>query len=87
MENENAIYETKECKEFVKKIANEDANLIKASTFLNEQYGISLEVTDGRDITLQPNDGCVNESQSLLDAKAYVAEHLDMDLYNNILFI
>lgn len=84
---DDKIFETKECKEFVKKVVNEDSEIIKASSFLKEHFNVDLELTDDGDITLQASDGCINESQSLLDAKAYVQEHLDNDYYQEILFI
>lgn len=84
MEN---IYETKENKEFVEKVVNFDSNLIKTSTYLYENYNVELEVTDEGDITLKASDGCINESQSLLDAKEYVKENIDMDFYKEILFV
>jgi len=84
---DDKIFETKECKDFVKKVVNEDCEIIKTSSFLKEHFNVDLEITDEGDITLQASDGCVNESQSLLDAKAYVQEHLDNDYYKEILFI
>lgn len=81
------VFETKECKEFVKKVVNEESEIIKASSFLKENFNVDLEITDEGDITLQASDGCVNESQSLLDSKAYIQEHLDNDYYREILFI
>lgn len=84
MEN---IYETKANKDFVERIVNLDSNLIKVSTYLYENYNVELEVTDEDEITLKANDGCINESQSLLDAKEYVEENIDLDFYKEILFI
>ena len=84
MEN---IYETKANKDFVERIVNLDSNLIKVSTDLYENYNVELEVTDEDEITLKASDGCINESQSLLDAKEYVEENIDLDFYKEILFI
>lgn len=84
MEN---IYETKANKDFVERIVNLDSNLIKVSTYLYENYNVELEVTDEDEITLKASDGCINESQSLLDAKEYVEENIDLDFYKEILFI
>jgi len=84
---DDKIFETKECKEFVKKVVNYDCEIIKCSSFLKEHFNVDLELTENNDITLQASDGCINESQSLLDAKAYVQEHLDNDYFNEILFI
>lgn len=84
MEN---IYETKANKDFVERIVNLDSNLIKVSTYLYENYNVELEVTDEDEITLKAGDGCINESQSLLDAKEYVEENIDLDFYKEILFI
>lgn len=84
MEN---IYETKENKDFVERIVNLDSNLIKVSTYLYDNYNVELEVTDEDEITLKASDGCINESQSLLDAKEYVEKNIDLDFYKEILFI
>ena len=84
MEN---IYETKANKDFVERIVNLDSNLIKVSTYLYENYNVELEVTDEDEITLKAGDVCINESQSLLDAKEYVEENIDLDFYKEILFI
>ena len=84
MEN---IYETKENKDFVERIVNIDSNLIKVSTYLYDNYNVELEVTDEDEITLKASDGCINESQSLLDAKEYVEKNIDLDFYKEILFI
>lgn len=84
MEN---IYETKANKDFVERIVNLDSNLIKVSTYLYENYNVELEVTDEDEITLKASDGCINESQSLLDAKEYVEKNIDLDFYKEILFI
>lgn len=84
MEN---IYETKANKDFVERIVNLDSNLIKVSTYLYENYNVELEVTDEDEITLKASDGRINESQSLLDAKEYVEENIDLDFYKEILFI
>lgn len=84
MEN---IYETKANKDFVERIVNLDSNLIKVSTYLYDNYNVELEVTDEDEITLKASDGCINESQSLLDAKEYVEKNIDLDFYKEILFI
>lgn len=84
---DDKIFESKECKDFVKKIVNYDTEVIKVSSFIKEHYNIDLEITENNDITLQASDGCINESQSLLDAKAYIQDHLDNSYYNEILFI
>lgn len=84
---EKNIYETKENKDFVERVVNLDCNIIKASTHLKENYNIDLEFTEDGDITLQAADGCINESQSLLDAKEYLKENIDLDFYGEILFI
>ena len=84
MEN---IYETKENKDFVERIVKLDSNLIKVSTYLYDNYNVELEVTDEDEITLKASDGCINESQSLLDAKEYVEKNIDLDFYKEILFI
>ena len=84
MEN---IYETKATKDFVERIVNLDSNLIKVSTYLYDNYNVELEVTDEDEITLKASDGCINESQSLLDAKEYVEKNIDLDFYKEILFI
>ena len=84
MEN---IYETKAYKDFVERIVNLDSNLIKVSTYLYDNYNVELEVTDEDEITLKASDGCINESQSLLDAKEYVEKNIDLDFYKEILFI
>ena len=84
MEN---IYETKENKDFVERIVNLDSNLIKVSTYLYDNYNVELEVTDEDEITWKASDGCINESQSLLDAKEYVEKNIDLDFYKEILFI
>lgn len=84
---EKNIYETKENKDFVERVVNLDCNIIKASTYLKENYNIDLEFTEDGDITLQAADGCINESQSLLDAKEYIKENIDLDFYGKILFI
>lgn len=81
------IYETKANKDFVERIVNLDSNLIKVSTYLYENYNVELEVTDEDEITLKASDGCINESQSLLDAKEYVEKNIDLDFYKEILFI
>lgn len=54
---------------------------------MKENFNVDLELTENGDITLQAGDGCVNESQSLLDAKEYVKNNLDPDYYNEVLFI
>ena len=54
---------------------------------LKENFNVDLELTENGDITLKAGDGCVNESQSLLDAKEYVKNNLDPDYYNEVLFI
>ena len=84
MEN---IYETKANKDFVERIVNLDSNLIKVSTYLYDNYNVELEVTDEDEITLKASDGCINESQPLLDAKEYVEKNIDLDFYKEILFI
>ena len=85
--NNDKIFESKECKDFVKKVVNYDSGIIKASSFLKENFNVDLELTENGDITLQAGDGCVNESQSLLDAKEYIKTNLDHDYYKEILFI
>lgn len=84
---DDKVFETKECREFVKKVVNYDSEIIKISSFLKEHFNVDLEITDEGDITLQASDGCLNESQSLLDAKAWIQEHLDNDYFKEILFI
>lgn len=84
---ENSIYETQECKDLVKKVVDFDANMIKVSTYLKENYNVELELSEDGDITLQATDEAINESQSLLDAKAYVLENLDESYFNEVLFI
>lgn len=81
------VFETKECKDFVNRVVNYDSSIIKTSSFLKENFNVDLELTENGDITLQAGDGCVNESQSLLDAKEYVKNNLDPDYYNEVLFI
>lgn len=85
--NNDKIFETKECKDFVKRVVNYDSIIIKTSSFLKENFNVDLELTENGDITLKAGDGCVNESQSLLDAKEYVKNNLDPDYYNEVLFI
>ena len=85
--NNDKIFESKECKDFVKKVVNYDSEIIKASSFLKENFNVDLELTENGDITLQAGDGCVNESQSLLDAKEYIKTNLNPDYYKEILFI
>lgn len=84
---ENTIYESQECKDLVKKVVDFDANLIKVSTHLKENYNVDLELDENGDITLQAAEGTINESQSLMDAKAYVLENLDESYFNEVLFI
>lgn len=84
MEN---IYETKENKEFVKKICNFDSKVTNICTRLYESFGVDFDINEEGEVTLKAADNCVNESQSLLDAKEYVKSHLDDDEYTNILFI
>lgn len=84
MEN---IYETKENREFVERVVNYDANLIKLCTDIYEKFNIDFDINEDGEVTLKATDGCINESQSLLDAKEYVKSHLDDDEYSNILFI
>lgn len=84
---ENTIYESQECKDLVKKVVDFDANLIKVSTHLKENYNVDLELDENGDITLQVAEGTINESQSLMDAKAYVLENLDESYFNKVLFI
>lgn len=84
---ENTIYESQECKDLVKKVVDFDANLIKVSTYLKENYNVDLELNENGDITLQAAEGTVNESQSLMDAKAYVLMNLDESYFNEVLFI
>lgn len=84
---ENTIYESQECKDLVKKVVDFDANLIKVSTYLKENYNVDLELDENGDITLQAAEGTVNESQSLMDAKAYVLMNLDESYFNEVLFI
>lgn len=81
------LFETKECKDFVKKIVNYDSEIIKTSSYLKENFNVNLELTENGDITLQTDNGCINESQSLLDAKEYIKNNLDSDYYQQILFI
>lgn len=81
------LFETKECKDFVKKIVNYDSEIIKTSSYLKENFNVNLELTENGDITLQADNGCINESQSLLDAKEYIKNNLDSDYYQQILFI
>ena len=85
--NDDKIFESKECKDFVKRVVSYDSSIIKTSSFLKENFTVDLEVTENGDITLKAGDGCVNESQSLLDAKEYVKTNLDPDYYKEILFI
>ena len=84
---ENTIYESQECKDLVKKVVDFDANLIKVSTYLKENYNVDLELDENGDITLQTAESTVNESQSLMDAKAYVLMNLDESYFNEVLFI
>ena len=84
---ENTIYESQECKDLVKKVVDFDANVIKVSTHLKENYNVDLELDENGDITLQAAEGTINESQSLMDAKAYVLENLDESYFNEVLFI
>lgn len=84
---ENTIYESQECKDLVKKVVDFDANIIKVSTHLKENYNVDLELDENGDITLQAAEGTINESQSLMDAKAYVLENLDESYFNEVLFI
>ena len=84
MEN---IYETKANKDFVERIVNLDSNLMKVSTYLYADYNVELDVTDEDEITLKASDGCINQSQSLLDANEYVEKNIDLDFYKEILFI
>ena len=84
---ENTIYESQECKDLVKKVVDFDANLIEVSTHLKENYNVDLELDENGDITLQAAEGTINESQSLMDAKAYVLENLDESYFNEVLFI
>lgn len=80
-------YDAKEYKDLVKKVVDQDSEIIKASSHLKENYNVDLEITDEGDITLQAANDCLNESQSLLDAKAYILENLDDSYYTNIMFI
>lgn len=84
MEN---IYETKENRELVEKIANYDANLIGLCTDIYEKYNIDFDINEEGEVTLKAADGCINESQSLLDAKEYVKSHMSEDDYTQILFV
>lgn len=84
MEN---IYETKENREFVEKMANYDANIIGLCTDIYEKFNIDFDINEEGEITLKAADSCINESQSLLDAKEYVKSHMNEDDYTQILFI
>lgn len=72
---------------FVEKVVNFDSKLIKICTRLYESFGVDFDINEEGEVTLKAADGCINESQSLLDAKEYVKSHLDDDEYTNILFI
>lgn len=80
------IFESEECKAFVKKVVESDVDIINASTFVKNNFNVNLEITDDGDITLE-SDSNHNSSQNLLDAKEYIQEHLSDDLYQDILFI
>lgn len=87
MESVNHIYNTKENRELVEKLVNYDANLIGICTDIYEKYGVDFDINEEGEVTLKAADGCVNESQSLLDAKEFVKSHMDENDYTQILFI
>lgn len=72
---------------FVEKIVNFDSKVTNICTRLYESFGVDFDINEEGEVTLKAADNCVNESQSLLDAKEYVKSHLDDDEYTNILFI
>lgn len=71
----------------VEKVCNFDSKLIDICTELYRQYDVDFDINEDGEVTLRTVDGCINESQSLLDAKEYVKSHLDDDEYTQILFI
>lgn len=87
MEINDKIFESKEHKDLVKKVVNFDSSVIKASSYLKENFDVDLEFTEDGDITLQYTGEDINESQQLLDAKAYIQENLDESYYTNVQFI
>lgn len=72
---------------FVEKVVNFDSKVTNICTRLYESFGVDFDINEEGEVTLKAADNCVNESQSLLDAKEYVKSHLDDDEYTNILFI
>lgn len=87
MEINDKIFESKEHKDLVEKVVNFDSFVIKASSYLKENFNVDLEFTEDGDITLQYTGEDINESQQLLDAKAYIQENLDESYYVNVQFI
>lgn len=71
----------------VEKIVNYDANMIGLCTDIYEKFNIDFDINEEGEVTLKAADGCINESQSLLDAKEYVKSHLNEDDYTQILFV
>ena len=85
--NNDKIFETKACKDFVKRVVNYDSSIIKTTSFLRENLNVDLEPIVNGDITLKAVDGCVDDSQALFDAKEYVKDDLDPDYYSEVLVI